>query len=83
MDMYRKTKAINGELKYKVHEMEREVGKYHKIKELAKTAVPKEIDNPQFELGRMSNEIGAMRKEMKKIEEKWKTKIESQDREYF
>ncbi len=32
LELYKKTKAANGELKAKVHQLEREVAKYHRIK---------------------------------------------------
>lgn len=40
-EQYMRTKATNNELKAKIHEVEREVAKYHNLKELAKTSVPK------------------------------------------
>jgi hypothetical protein len=53
MENYRKVKAQNGELKYKIHEIEREVGKFHKIKEMSKTALPRITENPDVELIKM------------------------------
>lgn len=81
--MYKKARIANGELKAKVHQLEREVGKYHHLKELAKSFVPKQYDNPDYQFMKIDNEMTNMRKEMKRIEEKWKSKVEAIDREYF
>jgi hypothetical protein len=62
LELYKKTKATNGELKAKVHQLEREVGKYHNIKELSKTFVPKQYDNPDYQFMQMDNEMANMRK---------------------
>ena len=42
MDKYRKIRSENAELKRKAHDLDKEIVKYHKIKELAKTAVPRD-----------------------------------------
>lgn len=82
-ELYKRTRIENGELKLKVHEAEREVAKYHRIRELAKTTQPPAYDNPDYHLIRMDDEIQGMRKEMKRVEEKWRPKLEALNQEYF
>ena len=55
LEEYKKTKAKNNELKYTIHQVEREVAKYHNIKELSKTAVPKAYDNPDYQFIKIEN----------------------------
>jgi hypothetical protein len=59
------------------------VAKYHQIKEMAKSFVPKQYDNPDYQFMKIDNEIATMRKEMKRIEEKWRAKVEAIDKEFF
>lgn len=47
-EKYKKTKIQNGELKSQIHELEREVNKFHKYKELSKTAIPRAHDNLDY-----------------------------------
>lgn len=68
LEQYKKTKNTNGELKAKLHQLEREVGKYHNLRELAKSSVPRQYDNPDYQFMKIDNEMATMRKEMKKIE---------------
>ena len=82
-EKYKKTKSENAELKKKILEKEREINRYHKIKQLAKNAVKREVENPNYEMMKMDNEIMSMRKEMRRIEEKWKSKLGVFDVQYF
>ena len=82
-DKYRKIKSENADLKLVIHEKEKEINKYHKIRELSKSSTPKDFDNPNYEFLKMENEIQKMRRQMKKVEEKWKHKLDVLDRQYF
>lgn len=53
------------------------------MKEMAKSFVPKQYDNPDYQFMKIDNDIATMRKEMKRIEEKWRAKVEAIDKEYF
>lgn len=59
------------------------MGKFHKLKELAKSAVPRQYDNPEYQFMKLESEMDSMRKEMRRVEEKWRSKVDAIDREYF
>ena len=79
LEQYKRLKAENGAMKQQVLEREKEVAKLHKIKEMAKTAAPPVTELTQ-EWSHMNFEQDKMRREVKRVDEKWRGQIDALDR---
>lgn len=80
--LWAQTKKVNRETALKIVEIEREIRKYHSLKERGKDS--KDIlPNEELQLQNIEAEIAKMSSEMKSCDVKWKPTADILDTEFF